>query len=305
MIRGNKLNGFLERIEFEHKPITADIFLTGYCNNKCYYCRYSKRSGKYISYNDFVKYIERLKEIGVRSVILTGGGEPTINPDFEKICQYLNDIGMPYGINTNMNIMVFPKPVFLKVSLDYGNKKDYKLNRGKYTFNTVIENINKYYNWKNSFSKNTVLGVQCVAETLHQVQDFYNTVKNINVDYIQFRPIEKKGGYASNNKYNEILHFIENLNDERVKSSFKFKMLDYRPKECIANWSVIAINVNGDVPYCCHRPDEIIGNIMDFNILKKIQSYKVNMDLCEIPCRLSGANQYMENYKKENDAFFI
>lgn len=44
MIRGNKLSNFIERVTETQKPITADIFLTDLCNNKCKYCRYTHSS---------------------------------------------------------------------------------------------------------------------------------------------------------------------------------------------------------------------------------------------------------------------
>ena len=94
MIRDSKLQGYIERVNGVKKPITADIFLTDYCNEKCAYCRYAHKTGKYMKFEDFVKYSERLIELGVQSFILTGGGEPTINPDFNKITDYLEEKGM-------------------------------------------------------------------------------------------------------------------------------------------------------------------------------------------------------------------
>ena len=37
-IMGNKMLAHLDRIVGEHKPITADIFLNNFCNNRCPYC---------------------------------------------------------------------------------------------------------------------------------------------------------------------------------------------------------------------------------------------------------------------------
>ena len=56
--------------------------------------------------------------MGVQGFILTGGGEPTINPDFEKIAGWLTENDFQWGINTNFNKLVKVKPNYLKVSLD-------------------------------------------------------------------------------------------------------------------------------------------------------------------------------------------
>ena len=37
-ITGDKMLSHLDRVVGEHLPITADIFLTNYCNNRCPYC---------------------------------------------------------------------------------------------------------------------------------------------------------------------------------------------------------------------------------------------------------------------------
>ena len=39
-IAGDKMFAHVERALNDRRPITADIFLTNYCNNKCPYCTY-------------------------------------------------------------------------------------------------------------------------------------------------------------------------------------------------------------------------------------------------------------------------
>ena len=88
-ITGEKMLSHIDRIVGEKKPITADIFLTNYCNNRCPYCTYGRweldTGARAMRYEDFITYAKRLAAMGVQGFILTGGGEPTINPDFEKI----------------------------------------------------------------------------------------------------------------------------------------------------------------------------------------------------------------------------
>ena len=123
MITGNKLERFLERCEEGRKPITAEVFLSDRCNLKCQYCRYVHTSGKDMDYRDFVVYAARLVQMGVKGIILTGGGEPTVNPHFGRICQWLDRNKVPYGVNTNGVMPVFCDARFIKVSLDTGNSE--------------------------------------------------------------------------------------------------------------------------------------------------------------------------------------
>ena len=41
-IAGDKMLAHIGRVAGDHRPITADIFLTNYCNNRCPYCTYRR-----------------------------------------------------------------------------------------------------------------------------------------------------------------------------------------------------------------------------------------------------------------------
>lgn len=303
MISNNKLAGFVERLNGDFRPITADVFLTDFCNAKCSYCRYNHETGRFIKFNDFKLYVKKLLEIGVRGIILTGGGEPTINPDFEKITRHLEENKIPYGMNTNLIRKVECEPVFMKVSIDSGERCRYKAIRGVDKLDVVLDNLSQFVEYKKRNKLCTKVGVQCVATNKDDVLSFYNAVKDIDVDYIYIRPLEQLGGGDVSDV--EVRQWMNGIDDARVNISFKFGLKDYKPKMCYANWSVITVNYDGNVPYCCHHPNLIVGHILDDDILEKKMKFKVDMSKCEIPCRLSGANHYLEMTQRENDAFFV
>lgn len=303
MIRQNKLSGFVERLSGDFRPITADIFLTDFCNAKCCYCRYNHETGKYIKFDDFKKYVDRLISIGVKGIILTGGGEPTINPDFKKIVTWLEENNIPYGINTNLIKEIECNPIFLKVSVDSGDKDRYKATRGVDKLDDVLNNLRKFIAYKHENLYKTRIGVQCVAISKNDVLSFYNVVKDIDVDYIYFRPLEQVGGSHVTNI--DVEQWLCGIDDDRINISFKFGLKDYKPQKCHANWSVITVNCDGNVPYCCHFPNNIVGNILDDDILQKKNQYCIDMAFCETPCRLSGANYYLEMTNIEPDAVFV
>lgn len=63
-ITGEKMLSHIDRIAGEKKPITADIFLTNYCNNRCPYCTYGRweldTGAQAMRYEDFITYAKRL-----------------------------------------------------------------------------------------------------------------------------------------------------------------------------------------------------------------------------------------------------
>lgn len=309
----------MDRVLGEHKPITADVFITNYCNNKCPYCTYARwdldGKVKNMTFSEFVKYAERMVELGVEGIILTGGGEPTVNPDFENIAKWLEHNKIHYGINTNFNKLVYIKPDYLKVSLDAWNEESYKAARGVSAYEKVRDNIIKYDAWRRTHSPNTTLGIQIVVKDETDIRKFYEANKDLPVDYIAFRPMESTQGEYYKNKndiYQSTVLLIKNeiqkleKLDSRVSLSFKWDMLKTKTESCTAEWAQIAVNENGEVMYCCHKPYEIVGHIMDKDIMKKKAEAVTNMSMCDIPCRMTAPNVEVERIiTPQKDKCFI
>ena len=317
-ITGDKLLYNLDRVLGVRKPITADVFLNNFCNNLCPYCTYRRwelsKGAESMKYDDFVKYARKLIEIGVRGIILTGGGEPTISKDFDPICSWLQFNQIHYGINTNFNVLKRIAPDYLKVSLDAWDEDSYEAARGVRKYQTVRNNIIEYANWKRELNVHTRLGIQSVIKEPEEVRNFYEGNKDLPVDYIVMRPIESTGGkhyssYEMKEKAKMALSAIEDIKkyDDRVIANFKWKMLDETPGDsCKAHWAQIALNEKGEVIYCCHKPYEVIGHIMDDDILDKYEKAKTNTAMCDVPCRLTAPNVFVKNLEsKKTDSMFI
>lgn len=315
MISNNKLIYNVENI-MSRKPITADIFLNSSCNNKCPYCtyaRYKQRSSSYMTFEDFERNITILLENGVKGVILTGGGEPTISPDFDKITAYLEAESIPYGINTNFNVFKAIKPNYLKISLDGYDRESYQKARGVDKYYTVISNIKEYLIYKHSSKLNTAVGIQTVATNIEDVVRFYEAHKGLDVDYFNIRPMESTCGEYYQDIRNEIertiiLDYLKEINkqDSRVCINYKWHEVNTQFDKCYANFSQIAINENSEVMYCCHKPYEIIGKLTDSDIWEKREKFQTNMQMCDVPCRLTAPNNFIQSLQDApSDAAFI
>lgn len=310
MLSGTKMMSHIGRIMDDHRPITADIFLTNYCNNKCPYCTYNRwerdPGARAMSFEDFRKYATRLTELGVTGMILSGGGEPTLAPDFDRIADWLTAEGIHWGINTNFNLCKYIEPDYLKVSLDGWNGKSYIQARGVDAYEKVRDNIQRYAKWK----RRTRLGIQMVATDAVDVYRFYYANRDLDVDYISFRPVESTGGHfyrSIHTPVQDILTAIDELMDmdDRVVRNFKWDMLYRQESTCTAQWAQIAVNEAGQVIYCCHKPYQIIGHIMEPDILKRKEQALTNMRMCDIPCRMTAPNMFVAqlNEKREDECF--
>lgn len=313
-IASDKLLAHLGRVCGDHRPITADVFITNYCNNKCPYCTYKRwdlgSSANAMSFADFQKYTRRLLQLGVLGIILTGGGEPTINPEFSDITAWLEDHHIRYGINTNFNILKLFKPEFLKISLDGHDRESYLRNRGVDAYEDVIAHIKEYAAWRRLNAPHTALGIQCIPRCKEDVAAFWMAHRDLDVDYMVFRPVESTGGryYMDHPDWiDAIITEIDTISkkDVRCVRNFKWGMLGMQETECTAQWAQIAVNENGDVIYCCQKPYQIIGNLMDKDILERKAMAKTDMSQCDIPCRMTSPNAIMKRIQTQmiNDAF--
>lgn len=303
-ISGDKMFSHLDRVMGDHRPITADIFLTNYCNNACPYCTYRRwgleKGSHSMSYDEFVSYAERLLELGVLGFILTGGGEPTVAQDFKRICQWMENKGIHYGINTNFNRLEFIRPDYLKVSLDGWDEESYQRHRGVRRYDLVKKNVQAYSAWKRDHSPGTSLGIQCVVEHSTDILKFYEANSGLDVDYIVFRPLESTGGSAYKDARalddaEKTIQLVGDLarSDPRVNLNFKWHLLGEHEASCVASWSQIALDERGNVIFCCHKPYQKVGHILDDDILKKKERAKTDMATCDIPCRLTAPNSFV------------
>lgn len=86
-----------------HGPLSINLDLTSACNFACPHCVDSTiiNTTSYLAHEDMRASIETLTDHGLRSVILIGGGEPTLHKDFEAVVRLLKEKRQQVGIVTN------------------------------------------------------------------------------------------------------------------------------------------------------------------------------------------------------------
>lgn len=123
----------LESIELDRGavPISINLDLTTACNYACDHCVDMDILNTGIRYDhDKLKdSLQNLAERGLKSVIVIGGGEPTMYPRFEEIIVFMKNLGLKIGIVTNGGAMekilavaeYFDKDDWVRLSLDSGS----------------------------------------------------------------------------------------------------------------------------------------------------------------------------------------
>lgn len=142
--------------------ISTHISPEGACNLKCPYCSVTYRdTHSRIPIDTIKKYINNLKKLGLKAVILTGGGEPTAYKNFNELVRWIKKQDLSVSLITNGS----------KV---YWNKIDEDVCK---MFSWVRVSINIFNDWENKialplqkFNQNeTIIGCSMVYTVEHEM----------------------------------------------------------------------------------------------------------------------------------------
>jgi MoaA/NifB/PqqE/SkfB family radical SAM enzyme len=83
-------------------PIHIQLNPTNHCNLNCPFCSCSARDKRQqMSYADIDEFMTKARRLGCESATITGGGEPCLHPDIEKIISRISELGIEIGLVTN------------------------------------------------------------------------------------------------------------------------------------------------------------------------------------------------------------
>lgn len=112
-------------------PVSINLDLTTSCNFRCDHCVDMDilNTGERYDHELLLASLRHLAARGLRSVIVIGGGEPTLYPHFEETIRLLKELGLSLGIVTNGSRIdriravadVFSRRDWVRLSLDAGS----------------------------------------------------------------------------------------------------------------------------------------------------------------------------------------
>ncbi|MBU1726469.1 MAG: radical SAM protein [Candidatus Omnitrophica bacterium] len=117
-------------------PVSINIDLTTACNYLCDHCIDLEliNNGGMLKVENVKKLVSRWAEGGLKSVIVIGGGEPTVYPYFSEIVSFLKSKGLELGIASNGSRVIrlaeiaplLNKKDWMRLSLDSGTDVTFK-----------------------------------------------------------------------------------------------------------------------------------------------------------------------------------
>lgn len=91
----------------EGKPITSHIMITDHCNHSCSFCSVLTRVGDTLPFSVIEGYLDLLIPLGLKAVILSGGGNPILykcketKKNFNDVVDMIHGRGLEIGLITN------------------------------------------------------------------------------------------------------------------------------------------------------------------------------------------------------------
>jgi len=307
-------------------PASADIDLTNICDQDCYYCSsadFRKELPTQKTFNDYINLLDKLASWRaykpdsygtLHTITFTGGGEPTLFKNYERVLEHSIDLGFLTSITTNASRIdkliknvdhnKIKKMSWIGVDIDAGSKELYETirkSKSKNMFDRVMQNVKSLTDIGANVDLKILLGEYNTSNSaLHNI---FKMAKILNVRQIYFRPIVIDGISFPIRNYVETL---ENLSNEyQVKTMFNTRrdvpksytrchqMLQF-PMFCVDGKIYVCCENKGNSRFDIGRWDE--GDFRDLwlgeNHMKLYNS--INTNFCP-PCRSHHHNNAIQN----------
>lgn len=174
-------------------PVTVEIDPSNICNHRCEWCvSIEAHTGEKIGYDCFQGLVEELAGLGVKSVVLKGGGEPTVHPQINEMLDAVKDAGLDLGLITNGSLphkrtadAILRCADWVRVSLDAANAHVHQQIHGTKDFHKIIRHVE----YLATNTSRTLLGLNFVAEPRNhdQILSFAQMGKSLAVAYVNIR----------------------------------------------------------------------------------------------------------------------
>ena len=258
-------------------PLYIRIKPTNVCNHNCYYCHYKNPYLTLDEYNPndmiprekMLEIVSDMKEMGVKAVTFSGGGEPLVYPYIEETMEKILEAGIDLSIITNGSMLkgkkaqLLAKAKWVRISIDSISAFEYAKIRGigESALPEILENIKAFAQIKDDTCE---LGINFVIgkENYMEIEQIAKTMKDLGVNHVKFASLcsNDTEGYHKDIKDGVIatLHKLgEQLNDEKFKiidlytSDFdNYEVFKRTYSRCPIKEFVCIIAANSKVYYC-------------------------------------------------------
>jgi len=323
-------------------PIYIRIKPTNLCNENCYYCHYKNsyltlddyRPDDYIPQNIMMEIIEDMKQLGVKAVTFSGGGEPLMYPYINEAMRNIIEAKIDLSIITNglklygESSEILSHAKWVRLSIDSSEKNLYSKIRGVSldSFSKLCNNIGEFAKIKDEHCE---LGVNFVVtgDNYKQIIDMAVLMKSLGVDHIKYAPLinnetEKyheafKDQVMSDIQYAKTLetehfHIVDLYTNDFNRVQNGNMIFDRAYKKCYIKEFICVIAANAKVYYChdkAYLKNGLVGDLKNHRfkelwfsdeVTKKFKAFDAQ-EICREHCVYDDRNIMLNQYFSINN----
>ena len=174
-------------------PITVEVDPTNVCNHRCTWCvSEQSHSGESLGLACFQSLMEELGQCEVRSIVLKGGGEPTVHPHFVEMLDAAYEARLSVGLITNGSMpragsreKILQRCEWVRISLDAATPQMHRQIHGAGDFAGILQNVA----YLTGNARRTMVGLNFVAEArnFHEMARFAQLARSLGAAYVTIR----------------------------------------------------------------------------------------------------------------------
>lgn len=193
-------------------PVNCELDFSSRCDYKCQGCHFAythtrgpwagkvDKPANFISGGDLIDYdlatsiFDQLAAYGVKSLTITGGGEPSLHSRFDDMIKHAHGAGLELGIYTHGSHIRGERAAWMKqhfkwvyFSFDAHDVESYKEHKGVNRFDRVCENIRNFVALPGDATVG--MGFLLTADNYQYIYQMQKLARDLGADYAQFRPL--------------------------------------------------------------------------------------------------------------------